>query len=242
MRRIAALFMLLVCVCSCSSTRENEPVDAAPYTCIPPARPTAPTATQKRIAVIGDSFTGGSPQGGTGERRWTAVATSLLQADGLDVVMKVDAERGAGYFAKGKRTGQVFRDKIPATVTSGDSVVVVFGSINDASATAGQMARATCDTMRDAEIAAPASHLVIVGPSEGTAKPPEPLLSTRDVVRTRAAELGATFIDPIADKWFVDRPDLIGADGLHPTDAGHEYMAQKIAPVIAELLGRTPTK
>ena len=50
---------------------------------------------------------------------------------------------------------------------------------------------------------------------------------------------GATFVDPIAERWFVDRPDLIGRDGVHPTDAGHAYMADKIAPLIgAELPGR----
>ncbi|MGA7055683.1 MAG: SGNH/GDSL hydrolase family protein, partial [Mycobacterium sp.] len=40
------------------------------------------------------------------------------------------------------------------------------------------------------------------------------------------------FVDPIGDRWFVDRPDLIGADGVHPTDAGHAYLAAKIAPLI----------
>jgi len=43
---------------------------------------------------------------------------------------------------------------------------------------------------------------------------------------------GAAFVDPIAEGWFVGRPDLIGADGVHPTDAGHLYMAERIAPQI----------
>lgn len=47
---------------------------------------------------------------------------------------------------------------------------------------------------------------------------------------------GATFVDPIAARWFVSRPDLIGADGVHPTDAGHAYMAGKIAPLIGTQL------
>ncbi len=34
------------------------------------------------------------------------------------------------------------------------------------------------------------------------------------------------------ERWFVDRPDLIGADGVHPTDAGHQYMADMIGPRI----------
>ncbi|ETB08755.1 hypothetical protein O980_21950 [Mycobacterium avium subsp. paratuberculosis 08-8281] len=50
--------------------------------------------------------------------------------------------------------------------------------------------------------------------------------------RRRGRAAGATFIDPIAEHWFVGRPDLIGADGVHPNDAGHQYMADKIAPLI----------
>jgi hypothetical protein len=30
----------------------------------------------------------------------------------------------------------------------------------------------------------------------------------------------ATFVDPLADRWFVGRPDLIGADGVHPNVGG----------------------
>ena len=44
------------------------------------------------------------------------------------------------------------------------------------------------------------------------------------------------FVDPIAEGWFVGRPDLIGADGIHPTDAGHAYMAARIAPLIYDQL------
>ena len=34
----------------------------------------------------------------------------------------------------------------------------------------------------------------------------------------------------------VGRPDLIGADGVHPTDGGHAYMAAQIAPLIYDQL------
>ena len=44
------------------------------------------------------------------------------------------------------------------------------------------------------------------------------------------------FVDPLAEGWFVGRPDLIGADGVHPNDAGHAYLAEKIAPLIRSQL------
>jgi hypothetical protein len=35
---------------------------------------------------------------------------------------------------------------------------------------------------------------------------------------------------------FVDQPNLIGRDGVRPTNAGHSYMAQRIAPLIYDQL------
>ena len=65
------------------------------------------------------------------------------------------------------------------------------------------------------------------------------MLRIRDALDYQAGLAGATYVDPIAAGWFVGRPDLIGADGVHPTDAGHAYTADKIAPLIgAQLLRR----
>ena len=39
----------------------------------------------------------------------------------------------------------------------------------------------------------------------------------------------AIFIDPLADGWFSgSRHRLIGSDGIHPTAAGHRYMAERV--------------
>jgi hypothetical protein len=64
------------------------------------------------------------------------------------------------------------------------------------------------------------------------------MLVARDIVKAQAEAIGATFVDPIAERWFVARPDLIGADGDHPNDAGHVYLAEKIGPLIAQQLPR----
>jgi lysophospholipase L1-like esterase len=58
------------------------------------------------------------------------------------------------------------------------------------------------------------------------------VLRIRDILAYQAKNVGASFVDPIAQRWFVGRPDLIGKDGVHPTDAGHVYLADKIAPLI----------
>jgi lysophospholipase L1-like esterase len=64
------------------------------------------------------------------------------------------------------------------------------------------------------------------------------VLQIRDILDTAALAAGAAFVDPLTERWFVGMPDLIGADGVHPTDAGHAYLADKIAPLIRAQLPR----
>ena len=78
----------------------------------------------------------------------------------------------------------------------------------------------------------------MIGPPWPTADVPDSMLRIRDVLNAAARAAGAAFVDPIGDRWFVDRPDLIGPDGVHPNDAGHEYLADKIAPLIRMQLSR----
>jgi lysophospholipase L1-like esterase len=85
------------------------------------------------------------------------------------------------------------------------------------------------------QIARSAKFLVI-GPPWPSADPPPTIRRIRDVLGYQAELAGATFVDPIAARWFVGKPELIGADGVHPTDAGHIYMAEKLAPMIGAQL------
>ena len=79
---------------------------------------------------------------------------------------------------------------------------------------------------------APTARLLVIGPPWPTDDVPDNVWRVRDALAAEAAAIGATFIDPLAEHWFVGRPELIGKDGIHPTDAGHAYMADKIAPLI----------
>jgi lysophospholipase L1-like esterase len=243
---VAVTAVLLTTLCGCAESTPTTNAAYEPYTCLPPPKPsstsTAPPSKQQLIGVVGDSYTSGSPQGGNGENRWTARVTEDLKRQGIDVVIYRGSEGGSGYVEKGRSSGEVFADKIKTAVKPNDRLLIFFGSRNDSRATAGDMAHATCDTLRSAELAAPAARLLVIGAPWVNADPPAYILRNNDILRDRADALGGTFIDPIADGWFVDRPDLIGADGVHPTDAGHAYMAQKIEPVVEELLSAPPAK
>jgi lysophospholipase L1-like esterase len=240
---LAPVLAMMLGACAGEETPTAHTGTYEPYTCIRasfPDVPAPPPGTPERIAVIGDSYTSGSPQGGGKEKGWARLVTEDLRARGLNVITTVGAEGASGYTNPGNKTHTVFADKIAKTIGKYDRLVVFFGSRNDSHGTAADFARATCDTLRAAQAAAPSARLLVIGPPWVNANPPEYIQRDRDILKDRASDLGGFFLDPVADGWFADRPDLIGTDGIHPTDAGHEYMAQKISPVIAQLLAPPP--
>jgi len=189
------------------------------------------------VAVIGDSYTAGTDEGGLGPNAWTARTWQTLAAKGVRVAADVAAEGRAGYGVPGDH-GSVFEDLTARAVKSDDVLVVFFGSRNDQGVDPvllTERARATFDLARQF---APSARFLVIGPPWPTADPPDTVLRIRDALKYQAGVAGATFIDPIVAGWFVGRPELIGKDGIHPTDAGHAYMAEKIEPLIDAQLTR----
>ena len=189
------------------------------------------------VAVIGDSYTTGTDEGGLGPNSWTARAWQTLASRGVRLAPDVAAEGRAGYGVPGDH-GSVFEDLTATAGRRDDVLVVFFGSRNDQVVDPGlltERARATFDLARRL---APSARFLVIGPPWPTADVPDSMLQVRDVLNATARAAGAAFVDPIGDRWFVDRPDLIGPDGVHPNDAGHEYLADKITPLIRMQLPR----
>lgn len=193
--------------------------------------------TGSRVAVVGDSYTTGSTEGGEGARGWTTRAWQLLASRGLPIRADVAAEGGAGYGARGNR-GSVFEDLTARAVKNDDNLVVFYGSRNDQNVEPTALSIMVYGAFQLARRTAPEARLLVIGPPWPTADPPPAIIRIRDTLRYQSGLARATFVDPIAERWFVDDPALIGADGVHPTDAGHVYMADKIAPLIATALTR----
>ncbi len=194
-------------------------------------------ASLNRVAVIGDSYTTGGDLGGLGPNGWTACAWRELADARVPITADVGAEGGAGYGTRGNH-GSVFEDLTARTVTPDDVLVVFFGSRNDLNVDPARLSILAYGTFGLARRLAPSATFLVIGPPWPTANPPAEIVRIRDALQYQANVAGAAFVDPIAEHWFVGRPDLIGADGVHPTDAGHEYMAHKIAPLIAAHLPR----
>ncbi len=194
-------------------------------------------ASINRIAVVGDSYTTGGELGGLGGKNWTTRAWQLMARQGIRLAPDVAAEGGAGYGTRGNH-GSVFEDLTADAVKPDDALVVFFGSRNDQNVDPGQLSILAWGTYQLARRTAPSAKFLVIGPPWPTADPPDWVLKIRDALKYQAGVAGATFIDPIAQGWFVGRPELIGKDGIHPTDAGHAYMAEKIAPLIDVQLAR----
>ncbi len=188
-----------------------------------------------RISVIGDSYTTGGDEGGSGTKGWPTQVWRALAQYGIAVTPTVAAEGTAGYSARGNR-GNVFEDLAVQAVKPTDVLVVFFGSRNDIAVDPTRLSVAMYRTFKLARQIARSAKFLVIGPAWPTASPPSSIRRVRDVLGYQAELAGATFLDPIAARWFVGEPDLIGADGVHPTDAGHTYMAAKLAPLISAQL------
>ncbi|MDR3660740.1 MAG: SGNH/GDSL hydrolase family protein [Mycobacterium sp.] len=188
-------------------------------------------APLERVAVVSDSYTNGTDLGGQGPHGWPTQAWRSLAAEGVPVAADVAAEGRAGYVVRGDH-GSIFGDLTARAVRPDDVLVVFFGSRNDEGVDPLQLSGAAHDAFMQARAKAPAAKLLVIGPPWPTPDVPPAVLQIRDVLSMQAGFAGAVFIDPIAERWFMDRPDLIGRDGVHPTDAGHAYLAALIAPLI----------
>jgi hypothetical protein len=192
-------------------------------------------APPDRIAVISDSYTNGTDLGGQGPRGWPAQAWRQLSVQGVEVAADVAAEGRAGYGVRGDQ-GSVFADLTSRAVRPDDVLVVFFGSRNDESVDPLAVSSLAHDAFAQARQVAPAARLLVIGPPWPTPDVPQPILQIRDALSFQAGLAGAQFVDPIAQRWFMDRPDLIASDGVHPTDAGHVYLAGLITPLIRAAL------
>lgn len=230
---VVASVSILAASISVAIARDEQPA--------PDPVPALAANAPKKIVVFGDSLTAGSVEGGVGQNGWSEKAWHQLRADGFDILPEVSGRGGSGYAKRGP-DGTTILEEAARMVTPSDDVIVFFGGSNDFGEE--NSTEAIQETLRAARATAPHAKMIVVGPIWPVKAVPTPetqfafdnLLGIRDDLRAEAARIGATFVDPIADRWFMDQPDLIGYDEIHPTDAGHDYMYQKLLPVLRSAL------
>jgi lysophospholipase L1-like esterase len=228
------LVIALGLIAAIAGCRQAPPEYVSHYTPSPATTqaPPGPAA----VAIIGGSYTAGTVFGGMGRNGWPALTATRLGQQGIDIIPSVGAEDGSGYVTPGDDHRTVLADQIPMVVRPDDKLVVIFGSRSESDVPTEVLEPSVRHSLDAVQAAAPDAKIIVIGPVSTEPDPPENVLKSRDVARTEADSTGATFVDPIAEGWFLNLPDLIGPDGMHPTDAGHTYLADKIAPLISQQL------
>lgn len=197
--------------------------------------PDSPVVVVPRIAAggtavyLGDSYTSGWAGAGIDARSWPRLVGAELGWRTVNLAVP-----GTGFLNAGW-TDQPIGSRVAAAIAAAPDVVVVAGGHNDSRWSAGATASAADRVLDRLRAALPDALLVVVGPIWPDGSPPQRCRVLRDRLRTKAASLGAIFIDPLAGGWFAASSHrFIGPDGIHPTNAGHRAMADRF---LAGLLG-----
>ena len=201
--------------------------------------PSTPPPAGDQIVVVGDSYTTGPNDDGHDPNVWPTMVWNDLRNKGYDLAPTVSGEGGAGYVKPGYRGG-TFPGKAQVIQPSTD-LVVFFGSANDMFIPTPALTATVHETLKRARLTAPQAHLLVIGPAWPFPDVPPLVWRVRDIVRSEATAIGATFVDPLEQRWLWDDPTLIGPDKLHPDQAGQRYLAEKIGPLVqAELPAPRP--
>jgi lysophospholipase L1-like esterase len=234
MRGVVSFICAMLLLTACGKSEETSASVPAPLTPTSTAVP-AP----KIITVIGDSYTAGTDEGGLGRNGWPSLMSVRLRQTGMDTAAKVAAEGGAGYVTPGYQ-GHTFGQLAARTVQPHDDLVIYFGSLNDGFDSGLDVRAATAtvnDTLTKTRATARTAKLLVIGPASPFDTPPSYAVALNDILRDQAALVGATFVDALGENWLQDDPALVGPDDIHPSDAGHRYLADKIEPLVAAQLG-----
>jgi lysophospholipase L1-like esterase len=177
---------------------------------------------------LGDSYTSGWHGAGIGSRGWPRIVDGARGWKTINLAVP-----GTGFLNPGW-TDQPIGSLVGRAVKAHPDVIVLAGGHNDSRwsvAATARAADAVIDRLRRAE---PEAVLVIVAPIWANGSPPRRCLDLRDHLRRKAAAVGAVFVDPLADRWFAGSSHrLIGPDGIHPTYAGHRFIADRVLEALA---------
>jgi lysophospholipase L1-like esterase len=190
------------------------------------------------VAFLGDSITSGFaeidysqiwPAGASAEFGWTMAQFSVP---------------GTGYVAHTPEDD--FSSRVEAVAASEPDVIVVAGGTNDYVFPATEV-RAAADLLIDElELAAPQAEIVMLSaflpPAFVTGITPDgrssaELISEQTIaLRDLAGDRGIPFIDTRTVFTLEDTSALILPDGVHPTTAGQQLLAEYLGPRIAEAI------
>jgi hypothetical protein len=209
-----------------------------------------PAAGAGRIGVLGDSITGGSSQNeGASIGTWLYRTATMLGCDDY----WNQSLGGTGYVAdngKSAFAGRVALDIAPYAFDR----LIVWGGVNDLAVTSTAGIRAAADSLYPSLIEAlpTGADLMVIGCYDGTGTPSVATQDCDNTLKDAASSAGLPFISPLTGsvydsagslvstqgQWITPQnvTSFVGADGVHPTDAGHEYLSHRILEALKALM------
>lgn len=187
-----------------------------------------PAAT--RAIVLGDSYTEGS--GATA--KFTAFPSTLCRIEGWTDCWQ-SGSGGTGYLADGTIVDRVpYSGRLSNDVLKWrPDVVVVTGGRNDnGQASPVQVQAAATDLYRRIRAALPDARLIVTSPfpaskAEATSAS---LNAIGTAIHNAANSVGAQYVDVMGPgSYIIGTSGLVGSDGVHPTQAGHDRLGSVLA-------------
>jgi lysophospholipase L1-like esterase len=211
-----------------------------------------------RSMVLGDSLSDGSTMNtGAGAGTWFFRAMRLL---GMTDAWE-QGRGGTGYITPG--TTAVLQDRFALDVLPyNPAKLFVWAGYNDNGGSQTAIATAASTLYTSIKAGLPTTQVFVLGCWSPTGSPAASITTTDATLRTAAAAAGFAFISPTTGNIYDTSGGLvtshgpfitgtgkagattgngnadlyIGTDGVHPTDAGHIYLARRIAASVRELL------
>lgn len=221
-------------------------------------------AYQDRTLILADSITGGStPNNGWAMGTWLHRVALMMgwedvwnQSIGGTGYVATNNLANFGARATGTVTGSTggANDIGQYALANGNTRVIIFGGYNDTASTVATIQSAAATLYQNVKAALPTAQIIVFGCYSPTATAGATLTTLTNIdagLQSTAAAAGLPFISPITGSVYNQRGTLIttqgpwitaanqaaylGVDGVHPNDAGHVYLARRIASALQSL-------
>ncbi len=192
-----------------------------------------------RVLVFGDSWTYGSAASGP------TLGYAYLLADLIDGETIVDGVPGSGYQKPGY-TGPAYGERIAALDPQLDpDLIIIEGSINDRREDPAAFPAAVNAAWDALRLKFPEAPIVVLGPAPHELPVGAATARIDRDLASLAAARGWWYISPVQDEWITEGNYLTvidtGIGRKHPSDAGHRFLAEKVAAALEEFAGAPVT-
>jgi lysophospholipase L1-like esterase len=191
-----------------------------------------PAAPARRAVVLGDSYA----EGTGADARFTSFGQSLCARNGWDDCW-VAGSGGTGYLSTGAATSPprtTFRGRVVNDVVQWHpDVVVVAGGRNDYAFTVAQEQAEATALYQQLRSALPSAQIITTSlfPASTTEANDPHVVALSAALQAAGSGLVDRYLDVVGTNSYLTSANvgaLVGPDGVHPTQAGHDELARQL--------------